>query len=85
MNDSNYFITGRPSSNDLVLLLWGEDADSKLHNLLDKITNISVGNFYINDTEVHLHSYVGVVQAHRSSSAKQLLQNACYAMLLCKE
>ncbi|MCV5927894.1 hypothetical protein OFO11_38960, partial [Escherichia coli] len=38
MNDSNYFITGRPSSNDLVLLLWGEDADSKLHNLLDKIT-----------------------------------------------
>ncbi|MDW2178453.1 diguanylate cyclase, partial [Vibrio sp. 1637] len=39
-NDSNYFITGRPSSNDLVLLLWGEDADSKLHNLLDKITNI---------------------------------------------
>ncbi|MCV5888211.1 hypothetical protein OFN71_33890, partial [Escherichia coli] len=69
-NDSNYFITGRPSSNDLVLLLWGEDADSKLHNLLDKITNISVGNFYINDTEVHLHSYVGVVQAHRSSSAK---------------
>ncbi|EGQ7821945.1 GGDEF and EAL domain-containing protein [Vibrio parahaemolyticus] len=84
-NDSDYFITGRPSSNDLVLLLWGEDADSKLHNLLDKITNISVGNFYINDTEVHLHSYVGVVQAHRSSSAKQLLQNACYAMLLCKE
>lgn len=79
------FVTGRPSSNDLVLLIWGEDVEAKLHILLEEITNISLGNFHINATEIHLHSYIGVVKANRKSDAKQLLQNACYAMLLCKE
>ncbi|HHF3105870.1 bifunctional diguanylate cyclase/phosphodiesterase [Vibrio diabolicus] len=83
--ESSYFVTGRPSSNDLVLLIWGNDIDMKLRKLLDDITNIGLGNFYIKDTEVHLNSYIGVVQAHQTSNAKQLLQNACYAMLLCKE
>ncbi|NVC49711.1 bifunctional diguanylate cyclase/phosphodiesterase [Vibrio diabolicus] len=83
--ESSYFVTGRPSSNDLVLLIWGNDIDMKLRKLLDDITNIGLGSFYIKDTEVHLNSYIGVVQAHQTSNAKQLLQNACYAMLLCKE
>ncbi|HDM8053545.1 EAL domain-containing protein [Vibrio harveyi] len=84
-SESSYFVTGRPSSNDLVLIVSGEDIEPKVQHLLDEITHVSVGNFYIDDNEVHLHSYIGVVQAHRNSHAKQLLQNACYAMLLCKE
>ena len=83
--ESRHFVTGRPSSNDLVLLVWGTDIDIKLHQLLNDITDIGMGSFYVKDTEVHLNSYIGVVQAHRTSNAKQLLQNACYAMLLCKE
>ncbi len=79
------FVTGRPSSNDLVLLVSGDDVESKLNQLLEEISSVSVGNFYNNRTEVHLHSYIGVVRAQRNSNAKQLLQNACYAMLLCKE
>ncbi|CAH1543003.1 GGDEF family protein [Vibrio rotiferianus] len=84
-SESSYFITGRPSSNDLVIVVTGENIESKVQHLLEDITHISVGNFYINESEVHLHSYIGVVQASKSSYAKQLLQNACYAMLLCKE
>lgn len=78
-------VTGRPSSNDLVLLIGGDDADDKLEKLLEEISDISLGDFYINTTKIHLHSYIGVVKANRNSDAKQLLQNACYAMLLCKE
>ncbi|GLR06036.1 sensor domain-containing phosphodiesterase [Vibrio hyugaensis] len=84
-NETSYFVTGRPSSNDLVIVVSGEDVENKVQKLLEDITHVSVGNFYIEDTEVHLHSYIGVVQAHRNSHSKQLLQNACYAMLLCKE
>ncbi|MGR5206015.1 bifunctional diguanylate cyclase/phosphodiesterase [Vibrio sp. PNB23_22_6] len=84
-SESSYFVTGRPSSNDLVILIWGEEIESKVQNLLDDITHVSVGNFYIDNTEVHLHSYIGIVQTQEWSCAKQLLQNACYAMLLCKE
>ncbi len=79
------FVTGRPTSSDLVLILWGEDADCKLEKLLNELSCISLSDFYIDATEIHLHSYIGVVKAHRNSDAKQLLQNACYAMLLCKE
>ncbi|MDG2800153.1 hypothetical protein P7M24_25375, partial [Vibrio parahaemolyticus] len=28
------FITGRPSSNDMVLLIWGEDIEARLNQLL---------------------------------------------------
>ncbi|MCG9775717.1 GAF domain-containing protein, partial [Vibrio diabolicus] len=49
--ESSYFVTGRPSSNDLVLLIWGNDIDMKLRKLLDDITNIGLGSFYIKDTE----------------------------------
>ncbi len=79
------FITGRPTSSDLMFLLWGDGAENKLEKILDEITHISLGDFYIDTTEIHLHSYIGVVKAHRNSDSKQLLQNACYAMLLCKE
>ncbi|MDV6250182.1 GGDEF and EAL domain-containing protein [Vibrio sp. EA2] len=85
VNRVSSFITGRPSSNDLVLLIAGDDVDINLDQLLEEINNVSVGHFYNDGTEVHLHSYIGVVKAHRNSNAKQLLQNACYAMLLCKE
>ena len=36
---------------DLVLLIWGNDIDMKLRKLLDDITNIGLGSFYIKDTE----------------------------------
>ncbi|WP_319534149.1 EAL domain-containing protein [uncultured Vibrio sp.] len=79
------FVSGRPSSNDLVLLISGDYVETKLNQLLEEISNVSVGNFYNNETEVHLHTYIGVVRAQKNSNAKQLLQNASYAMLLCKE
>ena len=83
--ESSYFVTGRPSSNDVVIIVTGENIETKVQHLLDDINHVSLGDFCIEDNEVHLHSYVGVVQAHKNSYAKQLLQNACYAMLLCKE
>ncbi|KFJ86022.1 diguanylate cyclase [Vibrio sp. OY15] len=80
------FITGRPSSNDMVLLIWGEDIEARLNQLLDDITKISVDGFVFNKTEIHLHTYIGIVQAYKDcSNAKRILQHACYAMLLCKE
>ncbi len=83
-HESN-FVTGRPSSNDLVLIIRSDDADLAIDKLLEEITNVSLGDFYFSNTEIHLNSYIGVVKANRNSDAKQLLQNACYAMLLCKE
>ena len=83
--ESSYFFTGRPSSNDVVIIVTGENIETKVQHLLDDITHVSLGSFCIEDNEVHLNSYVGVVQAHKNSYGKQLLQNACYAMLLCKE
>lgn len=41
------FVTGRPSSNDLVLLVSGDDIESKLTQLLEEISSVSVGNFTI--------------------------------------
>ncbi|EDP60891.1 EAL domain-containing protein [Vibrio sp. AND4] len=84
-SESSYFVTGRPSSNDVVILVIGEDIEAQVQHLLDDINHVGLGNFYIENNEVHLHTYVGVVQAHKASYAKQLLQNACHAMLLCKE
>ncbi|WP_322804632.1 EAL domain-containing protein [Vibrio alfacsensis] len=84
-NESSYFVTGRPSSNDLVILMWGEELELKVQHLVDDISHVSLGNFPIDNTEVHLHSYIGIVQAKQGNHAKQLLQNACHAMLLCKE
>ncbi|WP_230853603.1 diguanylate cyclase domain-containing protein, partial [Vibrio harveyi] len=51
-SESSYFVTGRPSSNDLVLIVSGEDIEPKVQHLLDEITHVSVGNFYIDDNEV---------------------------------
>lgn len=84
-DESNTFITSRPSSNDLVLLIKDGGSEQRLQSIIDEIVQVSLGSFYIENCEVHLHAYLGVVQAQQNSNAKQLLQHASYAMLLCKE
>ncbi|CAM2797146.1 bifunctional diguanylate cyclase/phosphodiesterase [Vibrio mytili] len=83
--ESDRFITGRPSSNDLVFLMWGSDIEIELPKLLEELALISLESFYVNGTEVHLNAHIGVVEAYKTSNPKQLLQHASYAMLLCKD
>ncbi|MDF2154794.1 EAL domain-containing protein [Vibrio sp. CAU 1672] len=83
--ESDTFITGRPSSNDLVIIAKNSGTERQLQHIIDDLVQITLGSFDIDDSEVHLHAFLGVVQANHSSNAKQLLQHASYAMLLGKE
>ncbi|AUI88189.1 sensor domain-containing phosphodiesterase [Vibrio azureus] len=83
--ESKHFVTGRLSSSDMVVIISGPEPKNVTHRLLENIAHIKCDSYNIDDQTVHLQTYTGIVQGNIGFNAKQLLQNACHAMTLCKE
>ncbi|MGR5500048.1 putative bifunctional diguanylate cyclase/phosphodiesterase [Vibrio sp. DNB22_10_4] len=56
-----------------------------LPTLCKKIATIAKQGFVFKDSEVHLHSYMGVANSFHTQNENQLINNAFHAALACKE
>ncbi len=78
-------VIGRPGTNDIVVILTSDNIQQTAEALCHQLIALSHSSIEALNTQIHLHTFIGIVLASRSSQSSSLLKQASQAMVLCKD